>query len=103
MTIRVAWLDVLRNLEDYSMTHKGMAMAGEQKAKQKKLWEDQGTAMCLKSLRAQDQVLEQAREIQATETQLKILETSRDRLSNIVHFVQEETDNKSKVKNSSLI
>jgi hypothetical protein len=61
---------------------------------QKKSGEDQGTAMCLKPLRAPKQVLEQARETQATEIQYKILETSRD--SSIAHFVEEEMFHKSK-------
>ncbi len=50
--------------------------------------------MCLKPLRAPKQVLEQARETQATEIQYKILETSRD--SSIAHFVEEEMFHKSK-------
>ncbi len=40
MTIRLARLDVLRNLEDFRMTLKRMAMAGQWKVEQKKSWED---------------------------------------------------------------
>ncbi len=40
MAIRVSRLDVFRNLEDFRMTLKRMAMAGQWKVEQKKSWED---------------------------------------------------------------
>ncbi len=57
MAIRVVWLELLKNLEDFRVIIWRMAIVRQWKAEQKMSWEGQVTAVCQVPLRAADQLL----------------------------------------------
>jgi hypothetical protein len=61
-------------------------MAFKWKLEQKKHWEVKGIADCQVALSIEDQALEEAKELKATKTPLRLLKNRCDRLVNIVKW-----------------
>jgi ABC-type branched-subunit amino acid transport system ATPase component len=73
-------------------------MAAKLTADQKKEWEERGAAACKESTKLANQILERAKEQEAAERHLKILESGRDKLINIAEAVYTETEERSEDK-----
>jgi hypothetical protein len=95
MGIKIAWFDLMKNLEDFRVTLERIAMA-KWNDDLKSLWQQKGKDSCGYLLKEADRAPERARKQEAAGTTLRIMVDGRDKLIILADAVQDEAEERSR-------
>jgi hypothetical protein len=96
MGIKIAKLDLEKSLEDYKVTLERIAMAAKWDEDMVSAWRKKGWSMCGTLIREADAALRKAKDKEAAETRLRIMEAGWDKLIDLAESVQDETEERSR-------
>jgi hypothetical protein len=96
MGIMIARFDLEKSLKDYKVTLERIAMAAKWNNDTISAWQQKGQDACEDLLKEAEKALKKAKEREATETMLKIMEARRDKLVVLADAVQDEAEERSR-------